>query len=218
VRVILPRAATTSSFKNVSTDLREKVDGYSCQSCDHTQTDEPESPLYECCTTYDRANSNDGESNRCPECNKFGARIADYACDECHGEMEATTLYVCGCGKTYLTTDEVDACATEDAIPKRVKEKRAAEAKAKLDADHEEYRRKELAQLSEVGLEAVIDAIDGHGEHMLFHESNWTSKMGIMLNPHVAVELKCLVVDELERRHQAEASDPDCQPSGEPRT
>lgn len=63
-----------------------------CTSCDHLcREEEVESPLYSCdnCgTEYDRDGSMDGMSNRCPECNRFGAKLSDWACPDCsEGEM-----------------------------------------------------------------------------------------------------------------------------------
>ena len=51
-------------------------------------------PLYECSdcgAKYTRENSADGGSNRCPDCNKFGAKLTDHGCREC-GEDEMTPL------------------------------------------------------------------------------------------------------------------------------
>lgn len=81
----------------------ETVLVYTCAGgCDPT-TDEPESPLYECgqCgTSFNRDGSADGAGSRCPDCNRFAARVADLACADC-GEAEATEAdgWVCGaCG------------------------------------------------------------------------------------------------------------------------
>lgn len=52
-------------------------------------------PLYECgdCgTRYTRGTSADGESHRCPDCNKFGAKVADVGCPDCE-EGELAPLY-----------------------------------------------------------------------------------------------------------------------------
>ena len=67
-----------------------------CEGCEAEFTDEDadqgQGPLYECgeCgTQFTRDNSADGDSNRCPDCNKFGAKMADLACPECgEGELE----------------------------------------------------------------------------------------------------------------------------------
>jgi len=77
---------------------RETFD-YECQSCEHQFNDGDEGgPLYECSRcgqSYTREDSADGDSNRCPNCNIFGAKVADLTCPECqsdeveHGEFLA---------------------------------------------------------------------------------------------------------------------------------
>ena len=73
------------------------LEGYQCNQC-HEVFDEDmsDSPIYECgqCTTrYNREGSADGDSNRCPDCNKFGAKVHERACPECgEGELEVCRL------------------------------------------------------------------------------------------------------------------------------
>ena len=70
-----------------------------CPDCDEGVVDQGEapwdidSPLYECVcgTVYNRWYSADGESHRCPDCNKFGAKVADFACELC-GESALVPL------------------------------------------------------------------------------------------------------------------------------
>ena len=67
-----------------------------CAACGsefrHEDADEGQGGLYECgsCgTTFSRAGSADGDSNRCPECGHFGAKRAELACPSCDdGELE----------------------------------------------------------------------------------------------------------------------------------
>lgn len=69
----------------------EEERGWWCADCEEFTGDEPDGPLYECgdCgTVFNRDNSYDGDSNRCPDCRKFSAKIADFACPNC-GEAEA---------------------------------------------------------------------------------------------------------------------------------
>jgi hypothetical protein len=56
--------------------------------------------IYECCTEYTREGSADGESNRCPICNKFGSKTGSYALP-------------CGCG---VPLEEIEAVEDEDGI------------------------------------------------------------------------------------------------------
>lgn len=69
---------------------------YRCSDCDgeysEEDADQGQGPLYECgeCgTRFTRDDSADGNSNRCPDCNRFAAKVADLACPECGGgELE----------------------------------------------------------------------------------------------------------------------------------
>ena len=78
----------------------EKKTGYKCQDCDTIidpdDGSDLEVPLYECnsCgTVFNRDNSADGESHRCPDCNKFGAKLADKSCPACQeGQIEEITI------------------------------------------------------------------------------------------------------------------------------
>jgi DNA-directed RNA polymerase subunit RPC12/RpoP len=75
------------------------VPGWLCVDGCEFVTDEPSSPLYECgdCgETFNRDGSVDGGSNRCPQCNKFAAKIADLACDQCGAaEVDQTEAVEC---------------------------------------------------------------------------------------------------------------------------
>jgi hypothetical protein len=73
----------------------ETIQAFHCPDCDAlVEEDSIESGLYECgeCgDAFTRENSADGESNRCPNCNKFAAKIADHGCPECGtAELEET--------------------------------------------------------------------------------------------------------------------------------
>lgn len=79
---------------------REHIDGYRCGDCERIFTsDDSDSPLYECGScgdTYSRNDSADGGSNRCPSCNKFGAKVSDVSCpDGCTSEPEEWSGDVC---------------------------------------------------------------------------------------------------------------------------
>jgi len=77
----------------VSAEAEREVFDFECQACEHQFNDGDEGgPLYECSscgTEFTREDSADGDSNRCPNCNKFGAKVADLTCPECQsGEVE----------------------------------------------------------------------------------------------------------------------------------
>lgn len=64
---------------------------HECPDCEAKFTDTTDAqPLYECSScssTFTEENSADGGSNRCPDCNKFAAKIGDLGCPEC-GQAE----------------------------------------------------------------------------------------------------------------------------------
>ena len=69
------------------------VDALRCDSCDEISPagDDLLQTLYECgeCgTRYTQDASADGDSNRCPDCNRFGARVGDACPACCEGEVE----------------------------------------------------------------------------------------------------------------------------------
>jgi DNA-directed RNA polymerase subunit RPC12/RpoP len=73
-----------------------RIEAYKCTDCEMVFAfgDEGDSPLYECgeCgSRYNRDMSADGNSNRCPDCNLFGARVAWHSCLDC-GEGELFPL------------------------------------------------------------------------------------------------------------------------------
>jgi DNA-directed RNA polymerase subunit RPC12/RpoP len=61
-----------------------------CASCGEEFTDgdadQGQGPLYECDSCgakFSLAGSADGDSNRCPECNRFGRKLAELSCPAC---------------------------------------------------------------------------------------------------------------------------------------
>lgn len=69
---------------------------YWCEAC-HEEIDDPE-PGYECGACgeqFVRSASSDGESNRCPTCNKFGAKIADVVCPSCYEAVDEQEMVSC---------------------------------------------------------------------------------------------------------------------------
>lgn len=69
-----------------------QVQAWLCDDCGAVEDEFNASPLYECgnCgTIFNRENSADGDSARCPDCNKFSAKIADECCVSCEvGKVE----------------------------------------------------------------------------------------------------------------------------------
>lgn len=65
---------------------------FTCESCGEDFDDDSESePLYECSgcgSRFTRPNSADGDSHRCADCSKFGAKISEVGCPSCgDGEL-----------------------------------------------------------------------------------------------------------------------------------
>jgi hypothetical protein len=89
-----------------------------CEGCDELVSDEEVEevgPLYECCQTFTRQDSHDGDSNRCPSCFKFAAKVAEEACPHCSGDEFRPA-----------TQEDVDRKEAEE---REWEEKRAARAK-----------------------------------------------------------------------------------------
>ena len=91
----------------------EWYEAYHCSECDEL-TIETGYALYQCSddgTCFTRTGSADGYTHRCPECNKFSAKISDHACANCE-EAEADEVWVYDCP---VCTDMVLAPDQEDA-------------------------------------------------------------------------------------------------------
>jgi len=89
---------------------KETFMAYKCQECGALSEDVGEA-LYECgnCgTRFNRDNSADGGSHKCPDCNKFSSKVADFSCVECEdGEVAEVTAYKCdNCEEIHLDGDE----------------------------------------------------------------------------------------------------------------
>jgi hypothetical protein len=78
--------------------ILQKIDVWYCSDYeDHIWTieDDIEEPLYECadCGEFSRRDTENGD-HRCPQCNKFGAKLDDYSCPEgCIEAMESGVGY-----------------------------------------------------------------------------------------------------------------------------
>jgi len=101
-----PHAAVTQTDGD---EYYEVVTAYWCDNCE-TMSTESSGPLYECRECghpFNRENSFDGESHRCPDCRKFSARVADSSCIECgEAEAEKCVAYECRiCGDLVAVED-----------------------------------------------------------------------------------------------------------------
>ncbi|HWW00477.1 MAG TPA: hypothetical protein VNZ64_12330 [Candidatus Acidoferrum sp.] len=88
---------TTRTPPKAKPDITKKTEPETTYKCEECGEDFDESrlagPLYECgdCgVRFTQDTSADGNGHRCPECNKFGAKVADLGCPECgEGELVA---------------------------------------------------------------------------------------------------------------------------------
>lgn len=90
-----------------------------CTDCDTPLDDDAETePLYECgqCgTTFGKSGSADGESARCPDCNKFSSRIGEVH-EGCETPIEeAADGWKCEeCNTGYTEQAEAEECCKEE--------------------------------------------------------------------------------------------------------
>jgi DNA-directed RNA polymerase subunit RPC12/RpoP len=94
----------------------EMVDAYKCQDCDEI-SEEVGGPVYECgnCgTQFTREGSADGMSHRCPDCGKFGSKVAEQSCTSCDGgEVEQIEASQCSkCGTLYEDETSAEDCCS----------------------------------------------------------------------------------------------------------
>lgn len=95
---------------------RRRFVGQRCPGCDKLFDPADAVPVYECgtCgTTFGRYESSDGDSNRCPDCNRFGAKLHDGCPDGCADEPEDVDVDVCT--KCELTATDCE-CDDEEVI------------------------------------------------------------------------------------------------------
>ncbi len=94
---------------------QELITAYLCQSCD-TITDTPDETLYECnnCGLRFKRGDDDGATQRCPECNRFAAKVADQSCPNCDdGELEEVSAFSCPTCDSLHQKDEPTCRTTE---------------------------------------------------------------------------------------------------------
>lgn len=111
-----PTVAAPVAERAVAPEPTDVRDGYVCGDCNAVveSDDAIDSPLYECCETFTRDDTDNGD-NRCPQCNKFAAKVhSGPTCPECNeGELTADTLVTCSaCGDVVLDVDWNDHATT----------------------------------------------------------------------------------------------------------
>ena len=103
------------------------ITAYKCTSCDHIDTDHAGSQ-YECSscgTTFNREHSADGDSHRCPDCNKFAGRTGvEYTCIDCGEEAEECFAVECPmCNELFDTEADGHNVAFSSHVEDHTKEK-----------------------------------------------------------------------------------------------
>lgn len=109
-----------------------------CESCTAVCMPEDAGPaVYECggCGAFNRDQSADGDSSRCPSCNKFAGKLHDRSCPECEiGELEEGERWTITIGSEVLYAETLDELEAEMAAEReRQDPKRIAERKASTD-------------------------------------------------------------------------------------
>lgn len=87
------------------------TDVLKCPGCDHIWTNEDDinEPLYECEEhgLFSRRQTEQG-NHQCPECSKFGSKVADVSCpEECTEELESLPAYEIE-GNLYVSIELLD--------------------------------------------------------------------------------------------------------------
>ncbi len=126
-------------------DPAEFVKNFYCKTCEEVRDEGDLTKKYECSSCgeeFTRENSADGDSNRCPQCNKFGAIQSENVCNDCEEECEETETQECGeCG-TVNTREQSEqakaAVETDEPRTKKVKfpYKKGQEFKLKAPYQH----------------------------------------------------------------------------------
>lgn len=88
--------------------------GFGCSTCEWAAEDDADCEMkYECgsCgTEFLRSESSDGDSNRCPDCNKFGAKLY-LACPDCGDEAGPASIVYCP-----VCDEPVQAASAQDHV------------------------------------------------------------------------------------------------------
>lgn len=117
------------------------VDAYRCLECGHV-SDEEGPPLYECCQIFNRDGSADGESNRCPSCNKFGSKLADASCVQCEeGEVEPVQAVEVDGDLVAVDAGDDPGAMISEAVARRAEEKAAEAAREQGELDQQNAMR-----------------------------------------------------------------------------
>ncbi len=92
----------------------EIVSGWICTDCGFVTDTPSEEPGYECGSCgeeFTRANSADGDSNRCPQCNRFAAKRVDDVCERCESETQQVWVFECSrCSEFHAVAEAPEEC------------------------------------------------------------------------------------------------------------
>lgn len=103
----------------------EEFNGFVCYSCEeHIAGEDVSSPLYECgnCGTQFTRDTSANDNHQCPDCNKFGSKVADQGCPECNeGELTEFEGWFCADCETYFEEKPTDHDCEREAQVERDK-------------------------------------------------------------------------------------------------
>lgn len=143
----------------------DKFDGFKCESCEeHVDAADVESPLYECgnCATVFTRETSANSNHQCPECNKFGSKIAENGCPECNeGELVEFDGWTCPlCGTFFEGPFPNHDCEKDAQV---AAEKKRTKIQAKID-------QVEVVSANEIGIgdEVYIPNADGETVEQYF--------------------------------------------------
>lgn len=92
-------------------NCERKIDGvepeemYRCESCGEFWSEDDLDTIYECSTCGEFARS-ENDSNKCPQCGKWGSKQAGDVCSDCQEETKACLAVKCPDCSRYTTVEE----------------------------------------------------------------------------------------------------------------
>lgn len=100
------------------TNLSELFTALRCEECHHVfvEADAAEDPVYKCtnCETIFNRGETEKGNHKCPNCGKFGSKIAEFSCPSCehgpHEEIRGRHCPVCGTINA-ASTNKCQECA-----------------------------------------------------------------------------------------------------------
>lgn len=163
--------------------MLEKITAFKCEACGAISENYDDEPLYECQTCgniFARSNSADGDSSRCPSCQKFSGKIADTACSEC-GEGEVTkieALHCTVCGSYFEIGDIKDGGCSR--CKEREMKKKELDRLAKLPIDQRGGQKTfATVEQSQRAFVMFLNAVKSEHCKLVAHQDFVTKSLGV---------------------------------------